>query len=224
MTMGEGGFVATDSNVKRMVLASYRDWGRACYCNTAKPGSVTSGTACGNRFQKWLPGMNTTTFDHRYVFDEIGYNLKPLDLAASIGLEQIKKLPMLDEARRKNFKRLKEIFTPYEDHFHLPEPTYKADPCWFGFLLTVRDGSPIRRQEFVDFMESKKIQTRSYFTGLVLAHPGYIHLAKDYGILERTFPVAAKVTHDSFFLGTYLGLTTEKLDYIEECVKEFFRG
>jgi|TARA_Y100000310_G_scaffold266039_1_gene277326 CDP-6-deoxy-D-xylo-4-hexulose-3-dehydrase len=224
MTMGEGGFVATDSNVKRMVLASYRDWGRACYCNTAKPGSVTSGTACGNRFQKWLPGMKTTTFDHRYVFDEIGYNLKPLDLAAAMGLEQIKKLPMLDEARRKNFKRLKEIFAPYEDFFHLPEPTFKADPCWFGFLLTIRDGASIRRQEFVDFMESKKIQTRSYFTGLVLAHPGYIHLAKDYGILERTFPVAAKVTHDSFFLGTYVGLTAEKLDYIEKCVKEFFRG
>ena len=114
MTMGEGGFVATNSTVKRMVLASYRDWGRACYCNTAKPGSVTSGTACGNRFKAWLPGMKTTTFDHRYVFDEIGYNLKPLDLAAAMGLEQIKKLPMLDAARRKNFKRLKEIFAPYD--------------------------------------------------------------------------------------------------------------
>jgi CDP-6-deoxy-D-xylo-4-hexulose-3-dehydrase len=222
MTMGEGGFVATDSTVKRMVLASYRDWGRACYCNTAKPGSVTSGTACGNRFQEWLPGMKTTTFDHRYVFDEIGYNLKPLDLAAAMGLEQIKKLPMLDASRRKNFNRLKEIFAPYEDHFHLPEPTYKADPCWFGFLLTLRDGSSVRRQEFVDFMESKKIQTRSYFTGLVLAHPGYIHLAKPYGILEKTFPVAAKVTHDSFFLGTFHGLSEEKLNYIDACVKEFF--
>ena len=129
---------------------------------------------------------------------------------------------MLDEARRKNFTRLKEIFSPYEKVFHLPEPTHKADPCWFGFLLTVRDGASIRRQEFVDFMEKKKIQTRSYFTGLVLAHPGYIHLAEPYGPLEKTFPIAAKVTHDSFFLGTYYGLTDEKLDYIEECVKEFF--
>ena len=129
---------------------------------------------------------------------------------------------MLDASRRKNFDRLKEIFAPYEDHFHLPEPTYKADPCWFGFLLTLRDGSSVRRQEFVDFMESKKIQTRSYFTGLVLAHPGYIHLAKPYGILEKTFPVAAKVTHDSFFLGTFHGLSEEKLNYIDACVKEFF--
>jgi CDP-6-deoxy-D-xylo-4-hexulose-3-dehydrase len=222
MTMGEGGFVATDSSVKRMVLASYRDWGRACYCNTAKPGSVTSGTACGDRFKNWLPGMPTTTFDHRYVFDEIGYNLKPLDLAAAMGLEQIKKLPMLDASRRKNFDRLKEIFAPYEEYFHLPEATEKADPCWFGFLLTIRDGANFGRHDLVNFLESKKIQTRSYFSGLVLAHPGYIHLAGPYGNLEETFPVAAKVTHDSFFLGTFHGLTTEKLDYIEASVKEFF--
>ena len=129
---------------------------------------------------------------------------------------------MLDSARRKNFKRLKEIFTPYGDYFHLPEPTDKADPCWFGFLLTIRDEALLNRQDLVNFLEAKKIQTRSYFTGLVLAHPGYIHLAPPYGNLEETFPVAAKVTHDSFFLGTYYGLTDEKLDYIEECITEFF--
>ena len=49
MTMGEGGFVATNDNKIRTVVASVRDWGRACYCNTAKPGSVLEGTACGNR-------------------------------------------------------------------------------------------------------------------------------------------------------------------------------
>ena len=82
MTMGEGGFVATNDNQVRMALASLRDWGRACYCNSNKPGCVINGTACGMRFNSWFPEQKDIIFDHRYIFDEIGYNLKPLELEA----------------------------------------------------------------------------------------------------------------------------------------------
>ncbi len=223
MTMGEGGFVATDSQLTRTLLASFRDWGRACYCNSLKPGNVTGGTACGMRFNTWLPGMPNAVYDHRYVFDEIGYNLKPLDLQAAMGLEQIKKLPELDGARRKNWKRLREIFEPYKEHFHLPEATDKADPCWFAFLLTIKEDAPFTRFDIVEHLEGAKIQTRSYFSGNILAHPGYTQLAYPYGNLYDTFPIAQLVTTNSFFLGTYLGLTEEKLNYIEKMVNEFFK-
>ena len=109
MTMGEGGFVAMNRGNARKVVASIRGWVRACYCNTLKPGNVTGGTACGDRFRNWLPGLKDAVYDHRYVFDEIGYNLKPLDLQAAIGLQQLEKLPMLDEARRENFKKINKI-------------------------------------------------------------------------------------------------------------------
>jgi|TARA_R100001163_G_scaffold53419_1_gene40757 CDP-6-deoxy-D-xylo-4-hexulose-3-dehydrase len=219
MTLGEGGFIATNSNKARTVLASVRDWGRGCYCNSMKPGSVTGGTACGNRFKNWLPGMPEAIYDHRYVFNEIGYNLKPLELQAAMGLEQIKKLPEMDAARRKNHSRLNDIFKKYEEFFHLPEATPKSDPCWFAYLLTLKTDL-FSRDDFVQHLEKAKIQTRSYFSGNILAHPGYHHLAKE-GEIE-TFPVANKVTMDSFFLGTFIGLTDEKLDYIEEVVDDFF--
>lgn len=219
MTMGEGGFVATDSQKTRTVLASVRDWGRACYCNSLKPGNVTSGTACGMRFSNWLPGMKEVIYDHRYVFDEIGYNLKPLELQAAMGLKQIEKLPMLDDARRKNWERLRAIFERYGEYFHLPVATPKADPCWFAFLLTVRPDSPFRREDIVNFLEEAKIQTRSYFSGNILAHPGYVHLASD----TQEYPVADLVTTNSFFLGTYIGLTSEKIEYISQTVDKFFK-
>jgi len=225
MTMGEGGFVATNSLHTRTILASFRDWGRACYCNSIKPGNVTCGTACGMRFGNWLPGMpDGTIYDHRYVFDEIGYNLKPLDLQAAMGLEQVKKLPKLDSARRKNWKRLRTIFEPYEKYFHLPVATEKADPCWFAFLLTIKENAPFTRFDIVEHLEGAKIQTRSYFSGNILAHPGFIHMAKDYGDMNEVFPIAQLVTTNSFFLGTYVGLTEEKLDYIEEVVNSFFKS
>ena len=224
MTMGEGGFVATNDNKIRTAVASIRDWGRACYCNTSKPGSVLEGTACGNRFRDWLPGLREAVYDHRYVFEEIGYNLKPLDMQAAMGLQQLDKLPEFDAARRRNFDRLTKIFEPYAEYLHLPKATEKADPCWFAFLMTVREGAPFGRQDMVSWLEKHKIQTRSYFSGNILAHPGYHHMASEYVDMNEVFPVAQLVTTNSFFLGTFIGLTDEKLDYIEQTVREFFES
>ena len=187
-------------------------------------GNVTGATACGNRFKNWLPGSPETIYDHRYVFDEIGYNLKPLDLQAAMGLQQLKKLPMLDSARRKNWAILKDIFKPYEQFFHLPEATDKSDPCWFAFLLTIKEDSPFSRSDIVAHLEADKIQTRSYFSGNILAHPGYVHMAEGYGNMDETFANAQLVTTNSFFLGTYAGLTEEKLNYIKKSVDEFLRS
>ena len=113
------------------------------------------------------------------------------------------------------------IFKKYEDWFYLPEAEEGSDPCWFAYLLTVKEGAPFTRTEFIKFLESKRIQTRTYFSGNILYHPGYYHLAE--GIdLHKRFPVAKKVTTDSFFLGTFIGVTDEHIRYIEKVVDEFF--
>jgi len=223
ITLGEGGFVSTDSSKLRQILASFRDWGRACYCNSQKPGPVVCGTACGNRFREWFPDVPEILYDHRYVFDEIGYNLKPLELQAAIGLQQIKKIDELHIARKKNFNKLTNIFEPYKKYFHLPKATVGADPGWFAYLLTTKDNKKFKKQQFITYLENAKIQTRSYFSGNILYHPGYRHLAKKYGDLQATFPIAHKVTKNSFFLGTYAGINNEQMCYIEKIVKEYFK-
>jgi CDP-6-deoxy-D-xylo-4-hexulose-3-dehydrase len=225
MTLGEGGFVATDDPRLRRTLASFRDWGRACYCNEQKPGDVTSGTACGNRFRPWLKhGKERINYDHRYVFDEIGFNLKPLELQAAIGLKQLDKLPEMDSARRRNFEALNKVFLKYEKFFMLPKKTEKSDPNWFGYLLTVKEDSGFSREDIVRHLEKNKIQTRSYFAGNCLYHPAYAELANKYENIKEEFPNAHKATVGSFFLGTFIGITDEKIKYIEEVVDEFFRG
>ena len=166
--------------------------------------------------------MPEAVYDHRYVFDEIGYNLKPLDMQAAIGLQQLKKLPELDAARRENHKSLGDIFERYSKYFYLPVATPKSDPCWFAYLLTVREDAPFTREDIVRHLEKAKIQTRSYFSGNILAHPGYNHMTEDNPI--ESFPVANLVTLNSFFLGTFIGITDEKIAYIENVVDSFFEG
>jgi CDP-6-deoxy-D-xylo-4-hexulose-3-dehydrase len=104
----------------------------------------------------------------------------------------------------------------------MPVATEHADPCWFAFLLTIKEDAPFSRFDIVKHLEAAKIQTRSYFSGNILAHPGYTHMAEEYGDMDKAFPNAQIVTTNSFFLGTYVGLTEEKLKYIEKTVNEFF--
>jgi CDP-6-deoxy-D-xylo-4-hexulose-3-dehydrase len=222
MTMGEGGFIATNSSKLRMALASLRDWGRACYCNSAKPGSIMGGTACGNRLSNWFKGQDDIIYDHRFVFDEIGYNLKPLELQAAMGLAQLDKLEIMHNKRRHNFNRMLSIFSKYENFVYLPKALDKADPSWFGFLITLKDDCPFAKNDLVEHLENAKIQTRSYFTGNALFHPAYQELAEKYENPREQFPVATKSTRDTFFLGVYPGITDEQLDYIETVVDKFF--
>ena len=222
MTMGEGGFVAINSPKHRMGLASLRDWGRACYCNTVKPGNVTCGTGCGMRFNTWFKNQPDITYDHRYVFDEIGYNLKPTEMQAAMGLAQLDKLEEMHSKRKYNFDRLHSILSKYSDYLHLPTKHEKADVSWFGYLITLKDNVPFLKQDMVDHLEEAKIQTRSYFTGNALFHPAYEELAKGYSNPGEEFPVATKSTKDTFFMGVYPGITDEQLDYIETSVDSFF--
>jgi CDP-6-deoxy-D-xylo-4-hexulose-3-dehydrase len=219
ITMGEGGFVATKDCIQDRIVRSFREWGRDCYCVGQKANLLKNGT-CKNRFSCWLPSLPDETFDHKYVYGEIGYNLKPIELQASMGLAQIDKLDEIHSRRRKNYSLLMNIFSNYEEYFHLPRPTEKSDPSWFAFPLTIRDGAPFTRWDICEFLEDNKIQTRQYFGGSLLLQPAYTHLMDSKEVIEK-FPNARKVTTDTFFLGTSPVLDEEKINYVGEKVNEF---
>jgi CDP-6-deoxy-D-xylo-4-hexulose-3-dehydrase len=219
MTMGEGGFVACKTEEQEKVIKSIREWGRGCYC-AGKGASCLRNGMCKKRFSNWLPELPDVIFDHKYVYEEIGYNLKPLDLQAAIGLVQLKKLNKFIEIRKKNFNRLYSIFSKYDRVFHLPKATENSDPSWFAFPLTVKDGVYMNRSDFTLYLEDCKIQTRNYFGGNVLLQPAYSGMYR--GNAKTDFPIATKVTKDTFFIGTSPVITDEQLDYIEETVNYYF--
>lgn len=219
ITMGEGGFVACQTEEQETVVKSLREWGRGCYCS-GKGSSCLRNGMCKRRFSDWLPSFPGVIFDHKYVYEEIGYNLKPLDMQAAIGIVQIKKLDKIIDIRKKNFNRLYKIFSKYERVFHLPKATEKSDPSWFAFPLTVRDGVYMKRNDFTMYLEDCKIQTRNYFGGNILLQPAYDGVYP--GDAKKDFPVSTKVTTDTFFLGTSPVITDAQLDYIELKVNEYF--
>jgi CDP-6-deoxy-D-xylo-4-hexulose-3-dehydrase len=219
ITGGEGGFVATKTAEQEKVVRSFREWGRGCYCVGQKANLLKNGT-CGCRFKEWIPAMPGEMFDHKYVYDEIGYNLKPIELQASMLLVQMSKLPEIGAIRRRNHALLFKAFEKYEEFFHLPRATKGSDPSWFAFALTIRDGAPFTRSNIVDHLENAKIQTRPYFAGNIMLQPAYDHLTNP-AETAAAYPVATKVMRDTFFMGTSPVITVEQINYISDVVDQF---
>ena len=219
MTMGEGGYVACKTREQEIILTSFREWGRGCYCVGPEANKLKNGT-CKNRFSCWLDSMPGEVFDHKYVYDEIGYNLKPIEIQGSMGLVQLKKLPDIHRLRRENYARLFKIYEKYEEYFHLPRAQEKSDPSWFAFPITIRKGAPFKRAQFVDYLEDCKIQTRPYFAGNLMLQPAYTHLSQAANAKDA-FPMATMATTNTLFHGTSPVITGEQIDYIGQCVDKF---
>jgi len=222
MTMGEGGFVATSDPNQHNIIRSFREWGRGCYCVGAKANKLKNGT-CNKRFNEWIPEMPGEIFDHKYVYDEIGFNLKPIELQAAIGLEQIKKLPLIHNLRQRNYQLLFNIYEKYEEFFYLPRAQEKSDPSWFAFPLTIRENAPFNRTQLVDFLEENLIQTRPYFAGNIMLQPAYSHLMNPVQARDN-FPVATYTMTHTFFHGTSPVISPEQIAYIGEIVDKFMKS
>lgn len=219
MTMGEGGYVATNDPSQDVILRSFREWGRGCYCVGPEANKLKCGT-CGKRFNNWIPTLPDEVFDHKYVYDEIGYNLKPIELQCAMGLEQLKKLPEIHALRRRNYALLFDIYKQYEEYFHLPRAQALSDPSWFAFPITIRQGAPFSRSDIVDYLEENLIQTRPYFAGNIMLQPAYSHLM-DPVRAKEDFPMATHAMTSTYFHGTSPVITPEQIAYIGKIVDGF---
>lgn len=213
MTMGEGGAVYTDDPLLSKIIKSMRDWGRDCVCKSG------CDNMCGHRFDRQY-GELPLGYDHKYVYSHFGYNLKATDMQAAIGCAQLEKFPTFVERRKHNFARLKEALFVAQDRLILPEAAENADPSWFGFLITCRNG--VDRNSVVRYVESKGVQTRMLFAGNLTKHPCFDEMRKTgegyriVGTLKNT----DRIMNDTFWIGVYPGMSDEMIDYMAKTILE----
>ena len=211
MTMGEGGMVVVNAEGLRRTSLSLRDWGRDCWC---EPGVNNT---CGKRFE-WQLGQLPYGYDHKYIYSNLGYNLKVTDIQASLGCAQFKKLPQFIEARRRNAAFYLEALRSFEEHLILPVVPAKANPSWFGFPITLRPH--VDRRAFVKWLEDVNIETRLVFGGNILMQPGFLNIPRR---IHRTLDGTNEIMNRTLFIGVYPGLTQPMLDFVLERIGAFFR-
>jgi len=207
----EGGAVLTNNPRINKIVESFRDWGRDCWC---KPGHDNT---CGKRFD-WRFGELPYGFDHKYIYSEIGYNLKSTDIQAALGINQIKRVGQFIVARNDNWNYYRCMLDELKEFFVMPEPTAYSDPSWFGFMLTVKDKAPFSRRDIVTFLEQNKIGSRMLFAGNLTKHPAYQDVK--YRISD-TLVKTDRVMENGFWIGVYQGITEQMREYVVEKFMEF---
>ncbi len=212
MTMGEGGCVYTDNPELNCLILSYRDWGRDCICPSGHD------NRCGHRYDGQF-GQLPQGYDHKYVYSHFGYNLKITDLQAAIGVEQLRKFPSFIERRRHNWDRLHAALEGIQDKIILPEPAENSIPSWFGFLISVKPETGIKRNEVTRYIEEHNVQTRLLFSGNLIKHPCFDSIRgtdayRVSGSLENT----EYIMNHSFWVGVYPGMTDEMIDYMAKVI------
>ena len=211
ITTMEGGMVSSNLPGFAKLARSFAWWGKDCYC-VGECNLLTNGT-CGNRFDKWLDDYDGIV-DHKYVFSTIGYNLKPLDLQGAVGSVQLTKFNEIHDKRRLNYKRIADILLQLSPSISVVKEAIHAETSWFGVPITCLDSNI--KHALQQHYEQNGIQTRNYFAGNLLLHPGYKHLGD-----ARQFPNAYDVLNKVFFLGCHPGMTADNFQWIEEITKQF---
>jgi CDP-6-deoxy-D-xylo-4-hexulose-3-dehydrase len=213
ITTGEGGAICTNDSRLAQLVRAFRDWGRDCYCAGGE------NNTCGKRFSQQF-GNLPFGFDHKYVYSEIGYNLKMTDIQAAIGTAQIDKLPEFCEKRKANFHQWKQIFSKYSEYFILPEASKDSDPAWFAFIITLKEDAPFKRDEITSYLNSRLIETRNLFGRNLAKQPTFMN--KNYRIADH-LQNTDYIMNNTFFLGTYPGLQKEMFQYADGVLHEFIK-
>lgn len=214
ITTGEGGAVLVKKAAHKVIVESFRDWGRDCWC---APGCDNT---CLKRYE-WKLGDLPQGYDHKYTYSHLGYNLKSGDIQAAIGLAQLDRLDTFIAKRRNNWEFLRKNLNSLEEFIILPNATENSDPSWFGFAITVKEKSPICRNDLVRFLNEKKIGTRLLFGGNLLRQPAFI------GTPRRVVSELTNsdiVMNNTFWIGVWPGLTEDMLNYVIETIHFVFKN
>lgn len=214
ITTGEGGAICTSNDELAQIVRSIRDWGRDCYCAGGE------NNTCGKRFTQQF-GKLPFGFDHKYVYSELGYNLKMTDIQAAIGAAQMEKISSFCEKRRHNYQQWMKIFGKHEEFFILPEPTPNSDPAWFSYILSIRKPKVLRRDKFTADLALQQIETRTLFAGNLIHQPAFENV--EYRVADELRNTNYTM-ENTFFLGTYPGITDERLTYCEGVIDTLLSG
>ena len=206
----EGGMVS--SNIKEVVdlARSFAWWGRGCYCVGQQ--NLLSNGVCGRRFDKWLEDYDDIV-DHKYVFGQMGYNLKPLDLQGAVGSVQLLKFDEIHKLRRKNKETIHSMIETISG-CRVVNERKDSETSWFGVPIVC--DTPELKHSLVKHLEANKVQTRNYFAGNILLHPGYVHLDDAF-----KYPEANQVLNKVFFLGCSPTINNDMLNHIGEVINNY---
>lgn len=196
ISTGEGGAVLTDNSELADRVLSIRDWGRIL------------------DFEDRKKGLGDFPADYRrYIYSQLGSNLKPLELQAAMGRIQLRKLQKFKKKRRRNSEVLRKILSEYEDRIVLPTSNPDADICWYTFPLTLRRGS---RKKVLEALDKANIEWRPILAGNIARQPAFI----DHVVVRDKLDNADQLLNQSFWVSVHPIHSIEVMEFVANTIKK----
>jgi len=201
MTTGEGGMIVTNNKKLDNVCRSLREFGRISQENLKGDNRYYSDDVL-------------TEYDRRYVFENLGYNLRMTDISAAFGIEQLKKLDSFNLRRRANATLVSELIEKQAGHFFSltrEKPGYFH--TYYGFPILLKPTFPFSRKELTQFLEEKGVETRPLFAGCLPDQPG---LRNQKGRTVGNLENARNIRDRAFFIGIHPALRESQIqDFVD---------
>lgn len=158
--------------------------------------------------------------DERYLFINVGFNVRPTEIQGGFGIHQIQKLDKFIEIRRENAKNLTKDLEEFREYLLLPTERENVKHVWFGYPITIKPTAPFHREELRDYLEAKLIETRPIMAGNMAEQPA-IRLFKHrvVGDLKNSRTIMRR----SFYFGNHHAMRQRERKYVTECIKEFMQ-
>ena len=205
MTTGEGGMILTDDEDLYTRCQSLREFGR--YKNRT------------NNSEMYYTDDILKDYDKRYVFSEIGYNMRMTDICAALGIQQTKKLDGMNKIRIRNAEYLRENFiVSFSKYFEIPMIRKNYKHVYYTFSFTLTEECHFSRRELCEYLDSFGIETRPMMAGTLPDQPG---LRKSNGIISGELKNSRYIRDNTLFIGIHPLLDLSDMDYILQIINDF---
>lgn len=159
--------------------------------------------------------------DPRFIFINIGYNLRPTEVQAVMGMQQLPKLDRFVENRRSAHDAYRKRLARHGDFFAFQQEQKNGYASWFGFGITLKDSCPFAPKDLTAFLNKKNIETRPIIAGNMAKHPAlkmFPHRVS--GTLENCDRIMTR----GFAVGCHHAVNQQAVDYVADCIDEFMQS
>ena len=148
--------------------------------------------------------IENSHIDPRFLFVNVGYNLRPMEIQAAFGLEQLTRLDDMNAHRRANVQRIREAFvrdSAWRGQLLFPAATAKLDASWFGFPFLINPAIKLDYQRLTRNLLDQGVDTRPVVSGNMALQPALRHFNVDLSMGPFT---GAQTVHDrGLFIGCH---------------------
>ena len=198
---GEMGAIATNDDELVRLITKIKANGRMCDCRIC--------TRSSGECPRLKNYVGEEDFDPRFTHDLIGYNFKPMEFQAALGVVQLSKADWILKRRQENVKYLNEGLQNFSDILLLPK--YSSDISYLAYPLVIKDNNKISRKKLRLSLEKEGIETRAMFGCIPTQQPAYANFKEKY---VGKLPNAERTGHNAFYIGCHQYLTETDLDLI----------